>query len=164
MSHFLHWDKPDYCHCSFQHVHRGSWYESSPWWWRQHAPLKRRSTFNEEHGSTSQKILSFNLTSDKRLFAPIFLSPIQMVLPGAVLCFVLLHHRAWVIILYLIILAVYSQVNNSQILKLWNMQRSVDHQHISWSSVNLLGFYAVLKIFILQMPWFRRCNTSSNIF
>jgi hypothetical protein len=30
-----------------------------PWWWRQHAPLKRRSTSNYEHGSTSQKILSF---------------------------------------------------------------------------------------------------------
>jgi hypothetical protein len=32
---------------------------SSPWWLRQHAPLKRRWIFSKEHSCTSQKILSF---------------------------------------------------------------------------------------------------------
>jgi hypothetical protein len=32
---------------------------SSPWWWRQHVPLKHRSTSTWRHGSTSQKTLKF---------------------------------------------------------------------------------------------------------
>jgi hypothetical protein len=31
------------------------------WWWRQYAPLKRRSTSTWPHGSTSQKTLNFRL-------------------------------------------------------------------------------------------------------
>jgi hypothetical protein len=30
----------------------------SPWWWRQYAPLKRRSTYTWLHSSTSQKTLN----------------------------------------------------------------------------------------------------------
>jgi hypothetical protein len=41
----------------------GSNLTTNPWWWRQHAPLKRRSTIIL-HGSTSQKtILNFILAS-----------------------------------------------------------------------------------------------------
>jgi hypothetical protein len=34
-----------------------------PWWWRQHAPLKRRSTSIWLHGSISQKALNFILAA-----------------------------------------------------------------------------------------------------
>jgi hypothetical protein len=36
---------------------------SSPWWWRQYAPLKCRSTSTWLHGSTSQKTLNFILAA-----------------------------------------------------------------------------------------------------
>jgi hypothetical protein len=48
----------------------------SPWWWRQHAPLKRRSTSFWEHGRTSQKttlniildaVRTWNLTYKKSI-------------------------------------------------------------------------------------------------
>jgi hypothetical protein len=35
--------------------------DTSHWWWRQHAPLKRRSSSVWLHGSTSQKTLNFSL-------------------------------------------------------------------------------------------------------
>jgi hypothetical protein len=56
----LHWMSAD-----VSEVHAASTIRamSAPWWRRQHAPLKRRSTFNLEHGSTSQKILSFILAA-----------------------------------------------------------------------------------------------------
>jgi hypothetical protein len=38
-------------------------YESSPWWWRQYAPLKRRSTLTWQHGATFQKTLHFILAT-----------------------------------------------------------------------------------------------------
>jgi hypothetical protein len=34
-------------------------YESSPWWWREKAPLKRRSTSIRLHGATTQKAAIF---------------------------------------------------------------------------------------------------------
>jgi hypothetical protein len=34
---------------------------SSPWWWRQYAPLKRRSIFARLHGATLQKTITFIL-------------------------------------------------------------------------------------------------------
>jgi hypothetical protein len=34
--------------------------ESIPWWWRQHAPLKRRSSTTRLQGAISQKALTFN--------------------------------------------------------------------------------------------------------
>jgi hypothetical protein len=36
---------------------------SSPWWWRQYAPLKRRSTSMWLYGATSQKTLNFILAA-----------------------------------------------------------------------------------------------------
>jgi hypothetical protein len=42
--------------------HQGN-HHSSPWWWRQYAPLKYRSTSTWPHGATSQKTLNFMLSA-----------------------------------------------------------------------------------------------------
>jgi hypothetical protein len=69
---------------------------SSPWWWRQYAPLKRRSTPTRLNGGTFQKALIFrfilavstwDLTTLKCIFSPPrlehFTAPLALFVPGA---------------------------------------------------------------------------------
>jgi hypothetical protein len=61
---------------------------SSPWWWRQYALLKRRPTTTRLHGTISHKAIFFiiaavriwNLTSCYRYYYPSLMSVLQMFL------------------------------------------------------------------------------------
>jgi hypothetical protein len=62
------WDVMPCSHTEVDQCFRGAYClrwmvnESSPWWWRQYAPLKCRSTSTWLHGATSQKTLNFNFS------------------------------------------------------------------------------------------------------
>jgi hypothetical protein len=49
----------DIAPCSFVEVH------SSPWWWRQYAPLKRRCTSKRLHGAVFQRVFIFKIYSTR---------------------------------------------------------------------------------------------------